>query len=102
MGLTSGVGVESDLKDLRDARYFLREIMQAEQADLRCADGNEVRLETRPAQLVSAMAQLRIEAEELVIAHFSDVQMVAQLLVAKKCLTQLDVVQALGVVAPRK
>ena len=99
-GLTRGVGVESDLKDLRDARYFLREAVRAEDADPRQADSKAVGLETRPAQLVSEMAQLRIEAAELISEHFSYVRMVADLLVAKKRLTAVEVAQIVCLAGP--
>ncbi len=97
MRLTSGVGVDSDLKDLRDARYFLRELFAAEDA-LRCqVDHHETNpswdLESRPARMVAEMARLKTEAENLVVDQFACIPAIARTLVTNKQMTRDQVAQ---------
>jgi hypothetical protein len=92
--LTRGVGVGSDRKDLKDARYFVREFLRAEEALRRVdrdADLAELDFEALPARLVSAMGQLQAEAEELVADHFGCVHSVARMLITRKQLNGVEV-----------
>lgn len=86
LGLTCGVGVDSDLKDRRDARYFLRQLLGAEDCDL----------ESRPALMVSEMARLKNEAESLVISHFAAIETIAQTLMTKKTMSRDQVAELVG------
>ena len=97
LGLTSGVGVDSDLKDLRDARYFLRELLGAEDALQRQVDHHKTdvswSLERLPARLVAEMVRLKAEAENLVAGHFQCIPAIARTLVTKKRMTRDQVAQ---------
>jgi hypothetical protein len=97
LGLTSGVGVDSDLKDLRDAHYFLRELLVAEAALRRQVDHHRTNvswpLEMLPARLVEEMAGLKAEAENLVAGHFQCIPAIARTLVTKKRMTRDQVAQ---------
>ena len=99
LGLTSGVGVDSDLKDLRDARYFLRELLGAEDALRRQVDHHKAEvswsLERLPALLVAEMVKLKAEAENLVAGHFQCIPTIARTLVIKKRMTRDQVAQLL-------
>jgi hypothetical protein len=97
MGLTSGVGVDSDLKDLRDTRYFLRELLRAEDALRRQVDHHKTNEswppESRPARMVAEMFRRKAEAEKLVAGHFQCIWAIAQTLVTKKQMTGDQVAQ---------
>jgi hypothetical protein len=97
LGLTSGVGVDSDLKDLRDARHFLRELLGAADALRRQIDHQRTDvkwpLERLPARMVTEMARLKAEAENLVGSHFECIPPIARTLVTKKRMTRDQVTQ---------
>ncbi len=97
LGFMSAAGINSDLKDLRDARYFLRELLGAEDALRRQADHHRTDerwpLEGRPARMVAEMARLKAEAENLVAGHFECIPLIARTLVAKKRMSRDEVAQ---------
>lgn len=97
LGFTSGVGVNSDLKDLRDARYFLRELLGAEEALRRQVDHHRTDetwpLEGSPARMVAELARLKAEAENLVAGHFECIAIIARTLVTKKWMSRDEVAQ---------
>ncbi len=96
--LTRGVGVGSDIKDLKDARYFLWRLMRAEDA-LRRVDGQvgvaASDLESLPSRLVSRTVELQSEAEILVHDHFACIEGVARMLAVDKRLTCAEVEKAM-------
>ena len=95
-GLTKAAGAGSDLKDLQDARHFIRESLRAENVQ-RSFDGQELPAEQEiaalPARFVTRLEELRVEAEELVAGQFGAVERVARMLVVRKRLTLAEVVK---------
>lgn len=93
-GLTNGVGMASDLKDLRDARYFIRELLRAEHLlrhGGRHVLSTEWDLVKLPARIVEEMNELQAEAETLVADYFSSIHVVARELVTRKRLSASEV-----------
>lgn len=70
-GITVAVGFSSGRKDERDARYFVREMIEAR-------GGIEVEIENLPRILVAELGQLHREAEALVEAEFAVIEKVAR------------------------
>jgi hypothetical protein len=99
-GLTNGVGIDSHRKDLRDARFFVRELVRVEDA-LRHVDGEaelaKPDFQALPERLVSEMTGLRAEAEALVAAHFQCIETLARMLVVRKQLMAGEVVRLITV-----
>lgn len=97
MGLTSGVGVDSDLKDLRDTRYFVRELLRAEDALRRQVDHHKTDEswppESPPARMVAEIVRRKAEAENLVAGHFQCIWAIARMLVTNKRMTCDQVAQ---------
>jgi hypothetical protein len=85
-GMTAGADVGSDLKDLKDARYFLREVFRVESALHKelgsCGPAGGQPAETLAGAMVEEMFALKAEAERLVEDHFQSITLVAQTLVA--------------------
>ncbi len=98
--LTYGAGIGSDLKDLRDARYFVGQLLRAESL-LFSARGQESlvdqqSIEALPALLVAEIEKLQEEAQSLVAAHFQCICHVAQELVSQKYLSAVEVERVVG------
>lgn len=94
-GLTHDVGIGSDLKDLRDARHFVRQLLHTESL-LWSAGGQDNSAEQHsnealPALLVAEIEKLQEEAQGLVAAHFQSICRVARELVSRNRLSACEV-----------
>lgn len=95
-GLIPAVGFASGRKDERDARYFIREMIEASRV-ISSARGSPIAaIEDLPRMLVDELGRLQREAEVLVETEFAVIEKVARRLAEAGRLTRDDVKGVVG------
>lgn len=95
-GLTLALGFSSGRKDERDARYFVREMIEAKSEIALKRNERAVRREDLPSLLVAELRRLHGQAEALVEAEFAAIEAVARRLAEERQLTAHEVARCVG------
>lgn len=93
-GKTWGIGLNSSRQDDRDARLFTQELIKSQMRLSSISQPNrdpELAVTSLPELLVNSLAEFRTEAEELVSDRFEDILRIAELLRAKRTLSDIEV-----------